>query len=131
MKKILITVLGLAVSLIASAQQYVSQRPAEKDRLFTSEIVEAKIQEITSKLVNPKLAWMFANCYPNTLDTTVHHNPNANGGLGDTFVYTGDIEAMWLRDSAAQVWPYVSFAASDEKVRKMIAGTIISNSTAL
>ena len=102
MKKILFTVFGLAVTMLMSAQDYVCQRPAEKDRLFTSEAVENKIDEITAKLVNPKLAWMFSNCFPNTLDTTVHHDPNANGGLGDTFVYTGDIEAMWLRDSEIQ-----------------------------
>ena len=125
MKKIFLTALGLAAFLTMSAQEYVCQRPAEKDRLFKSETIEKKIDEITAKLVNPKLAWMFSNCYPNTLDTTVHHDHDANGGLGDTFVYTGDIEAMWLRDSAAQVWPYVGFASEDEQIRKMIAGTIL------
>lgn len=108
-----------------SAQDYKCQRPAEEDRLFTSDVIEAKIAEITAKLVNPKLAWMFSNCFPNTLDTTVHHDPDANGGLGDTFVYTGDIEAMWLRDSAAQVWPYVPYILEDDSLRKMVAGTIL------
>jgi meiotically up-regulated gene 157 (Mug157) protein len=125
MKKILFVILGLAAALTMSAKKYESQRPAEKDRLFTSEIIELKIIEITNKLTNPKLAWMFANCFPNTLDTTVHHDPDANGGLGDTFVYTGDIEAMWLRDSAAQVWPYVPYTVYDENLRKMVAGTIL------
>ena len=39
-------------------------------------------------------------------------------------VYTGDIHAMWLRDSAAQVWPYVQLSPQDEKLRRMIAGVI-------
>ena len=67
---------------------------------------------------------MFENCFPNTLDTTVHYSVGEDGE-DDTFVYTGDIHAMWLRDSGAQVWPYVRFAATDEAVRKMVRGTIL------
>ncbi len=66
---------------------------------------------------------MFENCFPNTLDTTVHYS--VVEGDDDTFVYTGDIHAMWLRDSAAQVWPYVRFSNTDEKIRKMVRGTIL------
>lgn len=125
MMKILFTVFALASAVTLSAQKYESQRPSEEDRLFKSEAVEQKILEITQKLTNPKLAWMFANCFPNTLDTTVHHDPDGNDGKGDTFVITGDIEAMWLRDSAAQVWPYLPLSVEDEDLRKMIAGTIL------
>ena len=39
---------------------------------------------------------MFENCFPNTLETTVHYR--TTDGKLDTFVYTGDIHAMWLRD---------------------------------
>ena len=81
--------------------KYVCQRPKEKDRLFKSDAVEKKIKEIKSMLKNPYLAWMFENCFPNTLDTTVHFREL--NGKPDTFVYTGDIHAMWLRDSGAQV----------------------------
>lgn len=105
------------------AQEYVSQRPAEQDRLFRSEAVENKIIEVQGLLSNPRLAWMFANCFPNTLDTTVHYRTNEDGSP-DTFVYTGDIHAMWLRDSGAQVWPYVQLAGEDEELRRMIAGVI-------
>lgn len=115
-------VLGL-ISVSLSAQSYTSQRPAEKDRLFRSDAVEAKIQEVSGQLTNPRLAWMFANCYPNTLDTTVHFGKDADGNPR-TFVYTGDIHAMWLRDSGAQVWPYVQLAAQDEHLREMLAGVI-------
>ena len=73
---------------------------------------------------NARLAWMFENCFPNTLDTTVHYDAGEGDGKEDTFVYTGDIHAMWLRDSAAQVWPYVQFAKADPKVKKMIRGVI-------
>lgn len=88
--------------------KYESKRPPVEDRLFTSTAVEKKIKEVQKLLKkNPKLAWMFANCYPNTLESTVHYRVLENGD-DDTFVYTGDIPAMWLRDSGAQVWPYVA-----------------------
>ena len=63
---------------------------------------------------------MFANCFPNTLDTTVHV------GAGDfaTYVITGDIDAMWLRDSAAQVHPYVPLCPQDASLSSMVAGLI-------
>jgi meiotically up-regulated gene 157 (Mug157) protein len=101
---------------------YVSQRPKVTDRLFKSDSVEAMIVKIKKQLTNARLAWMFENCFPNTLDTTVHYRKQ--DGRDDTFVYTGDIHAMWLRDSGAQVWPYVQLAKGDLKLRKMLAGVI-------
>ena len=101
----------------------VSKRPKEADRLFKSDAVEKEIQLIVRQLTNKRLAWMFENCFPNTLDTTVHYGENPDG-TPDTFVYTGDIAAMWLRDSGAQVWPYVQLAGKDKKLRKMLAGVI-------
>lgn len=101
----------------------VSKRPKEADRLFKSDAVEREIRLIVSKLTNKRLAWMFENCFPNTLDTTVHYTEEVDG-TPDTFVYTGDIAAMWLRDSGAQVWPYVQLAGKDKKLRKMLAGVI-------
>ena len=101
-----------------------TRRPSPEQRLFHSDAVERKIEEVKKLLRNtPYLAWMFENCFPNTLDTTVHYS--VVEGDDDTFVYTGDIHAMWLRDSAAQVWPYVRFSNTDEKIRKMVRGTIL------
>ena len=102
---------------------YESQRPAPTDRLFTSQAVERKIAEVQAQLKNPRLAWMFGNCFPNTLDTTVHFGKD-DKGRWRTFVYTGDIHAMWLRDSGAQVWPYVQLANEDEELKDMLAGVI-------
>ena len=101
---------------------YKTNRPAAKDRLYTSQAVEEKIQLIKKLLTNAKLAWMFENCFPNTLDTTVHYR--LLNGKPDTFVYTGDIHAMWLRDSGAQVWPYVQLANKDPELKKMLEGVI-------
>ena len=103
----------------------VTRRPVLEERLFTSDAIEKKIKEVKKLLKDaPYLAWMFENCFPNTLDTTVHYSQTEEGD-DDTFVYTGDIHAMWLRDSGAQVWPYVQFAKNDEKIRRMVRGTIL------
>ncbi len=113
---------NIRVDKIQSDKIYVSQRPPVNKRLFTSEVIEQKIQEVKKMLTNPKLIWMFENCFPNTLETTVHYR--VQNGKPDTFVYTGDIHAMWLRDSGAQVWPYVQFANEDPKLKSMIEGVI-------
>jgi hypothetical protein len=65
---------------------------------------------------------MFARCFPNTLDTTIFFNEKEK--QPDTFVITGDIDAMWLRDSSAQVRPYLQFARKDPRLQKMLAGVI-------
>lgn len=114
--------LGTLSSFSQVKSKYVSQRKPVKERLFTSKIVESEITRIKGLLKNPKLAWMFENCYPNTLETTVHYRRTK--GMHDTFVYTGDIHAMWLRDSGAQVWPYIQYANQDSKLKDMLAGVI-------
>ena len=68
------------------------------------------------------MAWIFENCYPNTLDTTVNHYQK--NGKPYTYVITGDIDAMWLRDSSAQVFPYLSLAKEDEKLKNLLKGVI-------
>lgn len=114
-----------ALSVSAFAQDYKCQRPSPENRLFVSEAVEAKISEVQSLLTNPRLSWMFANCFPNTLDTTVHYTEDDGSGKPDTFIYTGDIHAMWLRDSGAQVWPYIQLANQDSHLKSMLTGTIL------
>ena len=100
-----------------------SVRPAPRDRKFRSKAVEETVKEIESFLGSDnELAWLFGNCFPNTLDTTVSFSEK--GGRPDTFVITGDIHAMWLRDSSAQVWPYVSLAGRDPQLKELIAGVI-------
>ena len=103
-------------------QEWVSQRPAPAGRRFRSEAVERTIVEVKERLADPELAWLFENCFPNTLDTTVTHG--TRNGAPDTFVITGDIEAMWLRDSTAQVWPYLPLTPEDEDLRRLIEGVI-------
>lgn len=102
--------------------KYVSLRPVADKRHFVSKTVEVTIVENKWKIKDEKLRWMFENCFPNTLDTTVKYQ--LKDGRPDTFVITGDINAMWLRDSSAQVWPYLPLIKDDEDLRLLIAGLI-------
>lgn len=125
MKKLTVLIATVAIAFSCVAANYnETKRPAQKDRLFTSTAVEKQIKRVKALLTNPKLVWMFENCFPNTLDTTVHFRKDSTDGHWDTFVYTGDIHAMWLRDSGAQVWPYVQLANSDKKLKNMLEGVI-------
>lgn len=99
-----------------------SNRPPLAQRKFTSDAVEAAIQRIKKDIPNQELGWLFENCFPNTLDTTVDFE--MIDGNPDTYVITGDIDAMWLRDSSAQVWPYLPLMKEDKKLQQLIAGVI-------
>lgn len=95
--------------------------PAAK-RKFTSPIVEKTIGEVRGTIGNKEIGWLFENCFPNTLDTTVDFN--GSGNKPDTYVITGDIDAMWLRDSSAQVWPYIGLCKNDAALQQLIRGVI-------
>ncbi len=97
-------------------------RIPESQRKFTSPAVEKLIIEIKNNIGNTEIAWLFENCFPNTLDTTVDFE--IISGKPDTFVITGDIDAMWLRDSSAQVWPYLPLMKEDKNLQELIKGVI-------
>ncbi|MFT3978897.1 MAG: glycoside hydrolase family 125 protein [Ferruginibacter sp.] len=116
---------GLIINpkLFAGAfDEFESKRPPLAKRHFTSSAVEETIAAMKKRISSKELAWLFENCYPNTLDTTVYYSEN--NGRPDTYIITGDIDAMWMRDSTAQVWPYLSLVEKDEKLKKLIAGVI-------
>jgi hypothetical protein len=97
-------------------------RVAAAKRKFSSAAVEKAIEAFDKKVSNRELAWLFRNCFPNTLDTTVDFE--MINGRPDTYVITGDIDAMWLRDSTAQVWPYLGLLKEDPRLKDLIAGVI-------
>jgi hypothetical protein len=100
----------------------VSQRPKPENRKFISDAVELTLDKIKQYITDPVLSTLFENCFPNTLDTTVSFK--MENGIPDTFIITGDIDAMWLRDSTAQVWPYLSFVNDDDNLKNMLIGVI-------
>ncbi len=106
----------------AAESEFPVVRTPEDRRRFKSPAVERTIDVIKTRIRNKELAWMFENCFPNTLDTTVEFE--VVDDRPDTYVITGDIDAMWLRDSTAQVWPYLPLMKSDTKLQQLIAGVI-------
>jgi uncharacterized protein len=97
-------------------------RVLEAKRKFKSQAVEKVIREVRQNIGNKEIGWLFENCFPNTLDTTVDFE--LTGGKPDTYVITGDIDAMWMRDSSAQVWPYLSLCKDDKDLQQLIRGVI-------
>jgi len=83
--------------------------------------IEQFINDIEEKSRQKNENWgkVFRNTFSNTLLTTVKILPD-----GTTFVLTGDIPAMWLRDSTAQVRPYLFFAKNDRSISDMIKGLV-------
>jgi meiotically up-regulated gene 157 (Mug157) protein len=113
----------LAPSLASGGEtSFPAVRISEAKRKFKSPAVEKTIAQVQSSIGNQEIAWMFGNCFPNTLDTTVDFE--MLNGRPDTYVITGDIDAMWLRDSSAQVWPYLPLMPEDEQLQQLIAGVI-------
>ncbi|WP_375295236.1 glycoside hydrolase family 125 protein [Paenibacillus sp.] len=85
-----------------------------------SAVVQPLVKVVADAMKDrPRAAGMFETCIRNTLETTIQRKPD-----GTTFVITGDIPAMWLRDSAAQVRPYLLLASGDRDVADMIKGLI-------
>lgn len=126
--------IGTAVGLIGghtanAVVGYTSHRPAPGDRRFVSPAVEAEIARVSARIGDPELAWIFANSYPNTLDTTVELG--TVDGKPDAFVITGDIPCLWLRDSSAQMLPYLPLAKDDEALRMLMRGLIARQSRCL
>src|SRR5512135_943718 len=85
---------AIAPSVLGADSAYPTVRVPESKRNFKSVAVEKTIAEVRSKIGNKELGWMFENCFPNTLDTTVDFG--TFNGRPDTYVITGDIDAMWL-----------------------------------
>lgn len=106
----------------ANELSFVSKRPAVGERRFVSQAVDDIIHEVKSSVKDEELSWMFENCFPNTLDTTVKFS--WKDGNPDAFIITGDIDAMWLRDSSAQVWPYLPLVSKDPALKDLFRGLI-------
>jgi meiotically up-regulated gene 157 (Mug157) protein len=112
---------GTPLNVFAN-QGFIGMRPAREKRTYISQAVEDELATIKKEIADPEIAWLFENCYPNTLDTTVKFS--VTGDEPDTFIITGDINAMWLRDSTAQVWPYLHLVNKDEALRNLFKGLI-------
>jgi meiotically up-regulated gene 157 (Mug157) protein len=98
-------------------------RPPKASRLFVSPVIEDAIQNVSDTITDPAIRRLFQQCLPNTLDTTVYYSED-RAGTPDTYIVTGDIPAMWLRDSTNQVWPFLQFVPRDPSLQKLFIGLI-------
>lgn len=97
------------------------ERPPQAQRTFTSTAIDSLIANLSPLLIDKNISTLFENCLPNSLDTTImYHTLDPL----DSFVITGDIEALWLRDSANQLIPYVPYVSSDEALMYLFEGLI-------
>lgn len=87
----------------------------------TPDILIKKAEELEAKMqrVFPALAPLAKQCFLNTIETTTKQLDD-----GSYFVITGDIPAMWLRDSAAQLKPYIKYAPQDDELKEILRGVI-------
>lgn len=116
------------VSVALGGSTLPNQRPSYEKRTFHSTAVDNLISTLQPLFRDENIGTLFANCLPNTLDTTVYSytaNPSsvAQADL-DTFVITGDIDALWLRDSMNQVLPYAPYSNEDQNLQYMFEGLI-------
>lgn len=82
--------------------------------------VEEIAKRIGAKFINnKKLYQTFLNCYESTAKTTTRFLDN-----DEVFIFTGDIPAMWLRDSSAQVVHYLPFVNEYKIIQDLIRGLI-------
>lgn len=89
----------------------------EKLDLFKNTIKNLA-EEISSHIKDEKLKKLFYNCFINTMETTVIYNEN------NTFIITGDIPAMWLRDSTSQIEHYLQFINKYPVLKEIFVGLI-------
>jgi len=62
---------GICRAPFSVGDEFISKRLSPGQRKFVSDAVEAKIVEVKKGIADPELAWLFENCFPNTLDTTL------------------------------------------------------------
>ena len=81
-------------------------------------LLNKKILAFAERITDGNLRESFVKCCLNTLTTTVRATAD------DVYLITGDIDAMWLRDSSAQVMHYLEIAPETEEVRNLIKGLL-------
>lgn len=107
----------MAMEHIEAPKTDIAEMIKRKDKPLPASLqkIVDRVQEVFAG--DPAMVELFINCFTNTLDTTVKAMPD-----GTTHVITGDIPAMWLRDSTAQVRPYLLAAKEDKEIADLLVG---------
>lgn len=121
-------IIAVLVVCVVAQQTLPDARPSYDKRSFHSSAIDNLIDQLKPLFKDENLATLFANTLPNTLDTTVYYvTPNPDSATQkdlDSFVITGDINALWLRDSMNQVLPYVPYVKEDKNLQFLFQGLI-------
>lgn len=99
-----------------------SDRPYLLDRKFTSDILDNKTDEIKRAIKNKELSRVFENSFNYAADSSIFYKEI--DGKPDTFITSGDISALSLRDSVIQIWNYLEFMNDDPAFKKLAEGLI-------
>ena len=91
----------------------------EKKEALVQAVEEIAKKEAAYWEGNPKMQETFQNCYVSTAKTTTKFLES-----GEAYVFTGDIAAMWLRDSSAQVVHYLPYLKEYPILKEMVKGLI-------
>ncbi len=94
-----------------------SSAPVRNDLNYIA--MRRAVGEFTDSLIGDKRKLLFKNCFYSTLDSATELLDD-----GSVFMYTGDIPAMWLRDSSVQVMAYLPYANIDDGVKKLVKGLL-------
>lgn len=105
------------------------QRPSEECRTFKSQDLEDTLVRMETVIKDPDLYRMFQNAYPSTLDTAIKWKGYAADNAEEelTFIITGDIDAMWLRDSSNQLQSYrplLTASSNSNSIASLYRGVI-------
>ncbi|KAI0122780.1 glycoside hydrolase family 125 protein [Daldinia grandis] len=111
----------------SGAYKLAYQRPSPECRTFNSSLIENAINKTKSAIFDADLSRLFENTFPNTLDTAIKWRGVAANNSEEelAFIITGDIDAMWIRDSANQIAPYKTvLKKKTDDIASVFRGTI-------
>ncbi|MEV5806896.1 glycoside hydrolase family 125 protein [Streptomyces parvulus] len=81
-------------------------------------VVERAVRRL-DELGDPRLGETLVRCLDDTLARTIRALPD-----GTAFVVTGDIPAMWLRDSSTQMMPYLALLQEDTGLQELLLAVL-------
>ncbi|GAA2331303.1 glycoside hydrolase family 125 protein [Streptomyces kunmingensis] len=81
-------------------------------------IVRQAVQRL-DRLGDPRFGQTLVRCLDDTLARTIRAMPD-----GTAFVVTGDIPAMWLRDSTTQLMPYLALMRHDIPLQELVLAVL-------
>jgi meiotically up-regulated gene 157 (Mug157) protein len=124
--KVVLSFLTFACAVVVGTLP--STRPSYNERTFHSAVIDNLISSLQPLFKDEDIGVLFANCLPNTLDTTI---ASTTSSPPDSFVITGDIYALWLRDSMNQLMPYLPYVSEDSGLQSLVEGLIHRHAASL